>query len=203
MAEQPILYINACVRKTSRTQILAQCLLEKLGGSYEEVRLETISFPKTDERYLEKRDLLIREGKYEDDLFALARQFAAAETIVIATPYWDLSFPASLKQYIEHINVLGITFEYTDDGYPVGLCKAKKLWYVTTAGGSMVPEAFGFGYIKALAENFYGISDVELIQASGLDIVGADVSAIMDQTIKDIMRDSSCIISLNPWKDEG
>ena len=203
MAEQPILYINACVRRTSRTKILAQCLLETLGGSYEEVRLETISFPKTDERYLEKRDLLIREGKYEDDLFALARQFAAAETIVIAAPYWDLSFPASLKQYIEHINVLGITFEYTDDGYPVGLCKAKKLWYVTTAGGSMVPEAFGFGYIKALAENFYGISDVELIQASGLDIVGADVSAIMDQTIKEMMRDSSRIISLNPWKDEG
>ena len=67
----------------------------------------------------------------------------------------------------------------------------------------MVPETFGFGYIKALAENFYGISDVELIQASGLDIVGADVSAIMDQTIKDIMRGSSCIISLNTWKDEG
>ena len=56
-----MLFINACVRKASRTQILAKCLLEKLGGSYEELRLESISFPKTDEEYLEKRYLLIKE----------------------------------------------------------------------------------------------------------------------------------------------
>ena len=101
------------------------------------------------------------------------------ETIVIAAPYWDLSFPAMLKQYLEQINVVGITFKYTEEGVPVGLCRARKLFYVTTAGGFYAPEDFGFGYVKALAQNYYGIPDVRKIEADGLDIDGADVDAIM------------------------
>jgi len=34
-----------------------------------------------------------------------------------------------------------------------------------------VPEEFGFGYVKSLAQNFYGIQDVELIKTVGLDMV--------------------------------
>ena len=63
---------------------------------------------------------------------------------------------------------------------PVGLCSAKRLFYVTTAGGSFVPEDYGFGYVKALAQNFYGIQDVRKIEASGLDLFGADVNAILN-----------------------
>jgi hypothetical protein len=79
----------------------------------------------------------------------------------------------------EQINVTGITFRYTEEGFPQGLCRADRLFYVTTAGGCYVPEEFGFGYIKALAQNFYGIQDIRLIKASGLDIDGADVNDIM------------------------
>ena len=46
-----------------------------------------------------------------------------------------------------------------------------------------VPEEFGFGYVKALAQNFYGIDEVELIKATGLDIIGADVEAILSSAI--------------------
>lgn len=46
--------------------------------------------------------------------------------------------------------------------------------------------------IKALAQNFYGISDVELIKATGLDIVGADVEGIISSTIKHIKEDFIC-----------
>lgn len=112
-------------------------------------------------------------------MFDLARQFAEAETIVIAAPYWDLSFPAALKQYLEQINVVGITFKYTEEGIPVGLCRAERIFYVTTAGGFFVPEDYGFGYVKALAHNYYGIQDVRKIEAVGLDIAGADAEAIM------------------------
>ena len=87
--ERPILYVNACVRKESRTQSLA----EKL-----ELRLAEIAFPAVDEAYLDLRDKLLAEGDFQNPLFALARQFSAAETVVIAAPYWDLSFPAALKQ---------------------------------------------------------------------------------------------------------
>ena len=181
-----ILFVDACVRKNSRTKRLAEALLEKLGENVARVSLEDISFGVTDETYLKKRDDLISKGAFEDDMFALARQFAEADAIVIAAPYWDLSFPAMLKQYIEAINVLGITFEYTPEGFPKGLCKANKLYYVMTAGGNYVPEEFGFGYIKALARNFYGIENVELIKATGLDIIGADSETIINETINDL-----------------
>ncbi len=181
-----ILFVDACVREDSRTKRLAEALLEKLNEDETRVSLKDISFGVTDETYLKKRDNLIANRAYDDNMFALARQFSQADTIVIAAPYWDLSFPAMLKQYIEAINVLGITFEYTPEGFPKGLCKAKKLYYVMTAGGNYVPEEFGFGYIKALAQNFYGIEDVEMIKATGLDIIGADSEALINETINNL-----------------
>ena len=174
-----VLFINACARKESRTRRLAGCYLAKLSEAYEEVRLFEIAFPKADEAFLKRRDSFILEGDYSDPMFGLAKQFAAADEIVIAAPYWDLSFPAALKQYLEQINVLGITFRYSPLGIPEGLCRAEKLTYVTTAGGNYVPEEFGFGYVRALAQGYYGIQDVRLIQAAGLDIEGADAEAIM------------------------
>ena len=177
--DNPILYVNACVRKDSRTRGLAEKLLSKLDRSFEEVRLEDISFPAINEEYLNMRDRLISEEEYQNPLFYLARQFSEADEIVIAAPYWDLSFPAILKQYLEYINVVGITFNYSEDGIPVGLCRAKRIIYVTTAGGLYAPDEYGFGYVKALAQNYYGIQDVRKIEALGLDIYGADVNAIM------------------------
>lgn len=78
---------------------------------------------------------------------------------------------------------------YGSDGVPVGLCKADRLFYIATAGGVFCPEEFGFGYAKALAQNFYGIQDVRLIKAVGLDIDGADVDAIMSSAEKGIPHD--------------
>ena len=106
--------------------------------------------------------------------------------IIIAAPYWDLSFPASLKQYFEQINVVGITFVYTHEGMPAGLCKARRLTYITTAGGNFFPEEYGPGYVKSLAQNFYGIPEFKLIKAIGLDIDGADTDRIMNSAKTDI-----------------
>ena len=179
-----ILFLNACVRTESRTKRLADALLALLGGEVCELRLEDLAFPKTDEAFLRRRDGLIAARRFDDSSFALARQFAAAEQIVIAAPYWDLSFPAALKQYFEIINVLGLTFQYTPEGTPLGLCRAKRLWYVTTAGGTFVPEEYGFGYVKALAESFYGIRDVRQVRALGLDIDGADSEDILRRAVE-------------------
>lgn len=174
-----ILFINACVRKESRTNLLANKLLAAKNRPIEEIRLTDLRFPVADEAFLDKRARLIAQGRFGDDLFSEARRFASADEIVIAAPFWDLSFPASLKQYFEQINVVGITFRYMPAGVPEGLCKAGKLTFVTTAGGDYVPTEYGFGYVKALAQNFYGIPDVELIKATGLDIDGRDAEAIV------------------------
>lgn len=176
-----ILFINACVRKQSRTLILARRLLNTLEGEIKEVRLEDIDFPVVDEEFINRRDALKSSGNYDDPMFDLGKDFANADSIVIAAPYYDLSFPAMLKQYFEQINVLGITFTHLEDGTPKGLCKAKNLYYVTTAGGPILSDDLGFGYVKALANTFYGINDVCQIKAEGLDIIGADVEAILNE----------------------
>ena len=183
-----ILFVNACVRAESRTKRLADRLISKLDGEVEEICPWKCSFPSVDEAFLQQRDNLIASGLFTHPLLRFARQFAQADEIVVAAPYWDLSFPAALKQYFEQVNVVGITFEYTPEGIPKGLCRAKKLYYVMTAGGVYAPEEFGYGYVRALAQGYYGIEDVELIRAVGLDIAGADVEEIMREAILDIDR---------------
>lgn len=188
--EKPILYVNACVRKESRTKRLAEKLLEQLGKPCEEICLERMAFPVVDEDYLTRRDQLISAGDFQNPTFDLARQFAEAETIVIAAPFWDLSFPATLKQYLEQINVVGITFRYSEDGVPIGLCRASRLFYVTTAGGPIYSEEYGYGYVKALAQGFYGIQNTTLFKAEGLDVIGADVERILQDAGKQMEGES-------------
>ena len=181
-----VLFINACVRKESRTKDLADDLLSKKNEPYEEINLNSIVFPIVDEDFLRRRDRLIADQDFSDPLFDLAKQFANADEVVIAAPFWDLSFPAALKQYFEQINVLGITFAYSPEGIPYGMCGAKCLTYVTTAGGNFFPEAYGAGYVKALAQNFYGIPEFRLVKATGLDLAGADVDAILNSVKKEL-----------------
>ena len=183
-----ILFVNACVREDSRTKRLADRLLRKLGDEVAELRLSGISFPAADEAFLRRRDRLIAGREFAHPMFDLARQFAGADQIVIAAPFWDLSFPAALKQYFEQVNVSGVTFRYTPEGIPQGLCRAARLFYVTTAGGPIVSDAFGFGYIRALAEGFYQIPEVLCVKAEGLDIQGADVEGILREAENGIDR---------------
>ena len=181
-----ILFINACVWEESRTKRIADHLLGKLDGPVEEVRLADVRFPVVDFDFLDRRDRLKAEGDYSDSIFDLAKQFASADTIVIAAPYWDLSFPTTLKAYFEQINVLGLTFEYSATGAVSGLCKARKLYYVTTSGGPFAPDEYGYGYVEALAKNYYGIPETELIKAVGLDMEGADAEQIIRECMEKI-----------------
>ena len=176
-----LLFVNGCVRENSRTLELANAVLEQLPEAAEEICLYPDGPEGLDAESLCLRDALLAEQNYNHPMFRLARQFAAADTIVMAAPYWDLAFPAKLRAYLEEITVTGITFQYGADGAPQGLCKAKKLIYVTTAGGPIF-QHFGFEYVKALAQTFYGIPEVCMIKAEGLDIWGADAVQILEQT---------------------
>ena len=176
---EKILFINACVRPSSRTLDLAKHVLSKLSGRAEEVKLYNEQLLPLGLEEMDLRDKSSKSKDFSHGLFNYAKQFANAETIVIAAPYWDLSFPAVLKSYFENITVNGLTFAYGEKGIPYGLCKAKKLIYVTTSGGPIIYN-FGFDYVSVLAKNFYGINDVQLVKAEGLDIYGADVLSIIE-----------------------
>lgn len=180
------LFINACVRPESRTYILAQHVLKKIGGQVEELNLEKENINPLNSKGLEIRDKYGQKGDFSHEIFKYARQFSEAERIVVAAPYWDLSFPAMIKIYFEAVTVQGLTFYYTQEGIPKGLCKAEKLIYVTTAGGPMEGMNFGFEYVDALCRSFYGIKDTKCFKAELLDIVGADVEGILKKTVDEI-----------------
>lgn len=186
-----ILFINACARERSRTLELAKSVLSTLNGEVEEVKLYELDLAPIDAEGLKARDAAVAAKDFSDSRFDLARQFASAKTIVIAAPYWDLSFPATLKLYFETVTVNGLTFAYSENGIPTGLCRAERMIYVTTSGGPII-SSFGFDYASALAKSFYGINDVRCVSAEGLDIYGADVDAIMlsaKECVKRILAD--------------
>ncbi len=187
-ALKKILYVNAALRSESRTAALALYSAKKLDGEVKELRLCEKPFPVLNSELLSFRDKAIAAGDFSDKLFEPARLFAEADEILIAAPYYDLSFPAALKQFFEQINIIGLTFAYDEQGRAYSLCRAKRLIYVTTAGGSIVSDEYGFGYVKALAGYFYGIDSCIYIKAEGLDIAGADVDEILNKARLDIDR---------------
>ncbi len=169
-----VLLVDCCVRREqSRTARLARAFV----GGLDETRFSVSVIRPDEERMrpltgesLRERDRLLAEGALDRPRFDYARQFAAADTVVMAAPFWDLSFPAILKVYIENISVEGITFRTAEDGLH-GLCRGRHLILLTTRGGYYgdTPLEQGSRYIQALQE-FYGFGDYACVAAEGLDM---------------------------------
>ena len=186
---EQILFINACPRESSRTLELARYLLTKLDGTVEELALFEENLLPLNGKTLALRDKMTANQNFDHPIFKYARQFAKADIIVLAAPFWDLSFPSALKIWLEYVMAKEITFRYTDEGFPCGLCKAKKLFYVSTAGGPVLPSHMGFSYVDALAKSYFGIPETVLFSAENLDVVGADTAAILSKAKEEIDND--------------
>lgn len=141
-----ILFINACVREGSKTLALCRQYLKRYpADEITELTLNDMKLHPLTGASLEKRNLDLKSGNISSPAYDLARQFASADEIVIAAPYWDLLCPAVLKIYFENISVVGISFGYVNN-IPTGFCRAEKLTYITTAGG-YIPETVLCGFI--------------------------------------------------------
>ena len=189
MTMDKTLFINACARPCSRTLELAETLLQRMKGEVQEIKLYETHMPVLDLKGMEKRKQAEQSEDFSDPIFAAAKQFAVADVIVIAAPYWDLMFPAVVKSYLENITVAGVTFRYSEEGRPRSLCRAKRLYYVTTAGGFIGQNDFGYSYVKTLAKTFFGINEIQRYAAEGLDIFGADVDGIMGKAKAEIIEE--------------
>lgn len=179
-----LLYIDACPRPEgiSRTRRLADAFLAGISGRSDAIEttryaLEDMRLLPVGEKLLALREALIDERRWDHPIFGPARDFAAADLIVVAAPYWDLMFPAMLKVYIEHIFIRELTFCYREDR-PIGLCRARQAVYLTTAGSPIGDADFGTEYLRATFR-MLGIPHFTSITAEGLDLFGADVAAIL------------------------
>lgn len=194
-----VLYIDACTRTQSRTRLLADAVVLRLtqeNGDAEVVKRPLYKMEEElrplREAELDKRDAALDRQDYSDPMFYLAKEFAEAEQIVIAAPYWDLSFPAILKLYLERISVNGITFRYSEIGEPIGLCKAGMLYYVTTAGGEIGNFNMGYDYVKALTRGLLGVRDSQCIRAVGLDLAGVNADEVIESAVRNLTA-GNCI----------
>ena len=181
-----ILFVNGCVRQNSRTYALASAVLSYLDGNVTEIKLEDERISPLTAEKLYHRDSLLHSGMLDDPSLQYANMFADADLIVLAAPYWDLSVPAAVKAFLEAVTVTGVKFRYTPAGFPEGLCKAKKLIYVTTAGGPIMNYNLGYDYVQALAQLYYGIPETVCVKAENLDIIGADVDSILEAAKQEI-----------------
>lgn len=173
-----LLWINACMRgeETSRTYGLCRDFLEAWkaqnpNGEVVERDLTKAQLPVLTAELAARRDAAVEQGGGDSSLLEAAKELAAADCVVVGAPYWDLSFPAALKVYLEWASTLGMTFRYTEEGASEGLCKADELLYITTAGGPVEGQNFGFDYVKALAA-MLGISSARCVAAENLDVWG-------------------------------
>ena len=148
------LFVNACMRgEASRTLALCREYLERFDDVVE-VDVAALDLKPFDADRVAYRTEKQRAGEWDDPIFSLSRQFAEADDIVIGVPYWDLSFPAAFKTYLEHVSVCELTFHYTEDARCEGICKAKRITYITTCGGFVEGANFGYEYIVGIAKMF-------------------------------------------------
>ena len=183
-----ILFVNACVREEkSRTLRLARAFLEAYAQynpadriterNLMRERLEPL-YPET----LAQQEALEEARAFDHPMFAVAREFVAADKIVIAAPFWELSFPAILRIYLERASAVNLTFGYDEDGRRRSFCQAEKLLYITTRGGDFSGERAGLEMggrqMEALSRHFQ-IPDYQCLSADGLDDQRFDGAAIM------------------------
>lgn len=166
-----LVYINACIRgKESRTGKLAGELLKVLGERYEidEINISNMNLCCITSDEFKKRT---QEGLPEEDV-KYGNIIANADRIVVAAPFWDMSFPAVLKVFIEHMCAPGLTFKYNPDGSNQGICKAEKMLYITTRGGFTETGSSldqGTSYLNAICW-LWGIPHLETIAVTGTDV---------------------------------
>lgn len=186
-----ILFIDCCIRREdSRTKKLADHVLRRLrqknGYEIQELCLMDENLSYFSDGFFFQRERLLAEKNYDHPRFRYANQFAEADKIIIAAPFWDLSFPALLKVYIENLCVEGITFGCDETGM-FGTCKADHMVFLTTRGASYPkgdPMEMGSPYLEAMCR-FFGIDRYDCVAADGLDLGLRPVNDIMREAMEE------------------
>ncbi len=173
-----ILFINGCVRgKNSRTLNIAKTYINKLK-SHEDFVLIEKNLIDENLSFMTDKSFNPENGEQLDQSTALSKEFAMADEIILAAPYWEFMFPAVVSCYIEQVSRVGVTFKYTETGSQ-GLCKARSFTYIYTAGDYLKAEdKVSEKYLNKLTK-LYGIPSFSAILADGLDIQTNDAEKLV------------------------
>ncbi len=179
-----IIYINSTIRneKESRTFKLANLCLE---GIKDKVGIEEINISELNLLpYTQDNNPLY--NPIEERFFEYSRKIANSDGVIIAAPFWDMSFPALLKVFLEKLSLMDIMFK--DDGKTcVGIAKCPFMFYITTRGmdipdGSHLEQAST--YLKALCE-LWGIKNFDYVSIHNCDYIGENkVNELINEKAK-------------------
>jgi FMN-dependent NADH-azoreductase len=171
-----ILRIDASMRVAgSNSRKLAQQLIEtisnedtqlthrdlKSGLPFVNEQWINANFTPTEQRSTEQQQVL-----GTSDL--LIEELEVADTLVIAVPIYNFGVPAAFKAWIDMVARAKRTFEYSQNG-PKGLLTGKKAYVVITSGGTKLGSEIDFvsSWITHVL-SFIGITDSQIIDATGL-----------------------------------
>lgn len=163
-----LFYVDTCLRENSNTKKIADAVINELSKRYEieTVRLSEFSFPIVGNDILNDR----ANGIVPEEYVTMAKKLADADRLVIASPFWDMSFPSALKVFFENMSLFNVTFA-SNEKECYGLCKAEKVLYITTRGmnigtGDELEQATP--YIKAISK-LWGLGELHVISAQNMD----------------------------------
>ncbi len=188
-----ILHLMSSIQGSDSNSVkLGNAIVQKIQEKYPENTLEEVDlvdldlphlnpnilhsfFTPEDKRTEEERESVRYSNKAIEQLFA-------ADIIVIGAPLYNFTIHSALKVWIDHITRVGITFRYGETG-PVGLVTGKKVYVAMSSGGifSEGPSKqndFVAPYLKAML-GFLGMTNVMVIRAEGLKVVGVKENAMM------------------------
>ena len=169
-----LLYIDACIRdEMSRTKQVAEPIVAALAQRYDVERLELNKL----ELDVVQKELVNQRiaGNQSEKTRAWAAKVRDADRIVIAAPFWDMSFPAALKVFLELCSIVDITFTCGEDRC-IGNCKAEKMLYITTRGMNFAtgdPLEQATPYLKAISW-LWGIGQLQVVAAHNMDYVSQE-----------------------------
>lgn len=180
-----ILFVNSCPRgAASRTLRLARAFLEEFLNCRPEVHvtehcLSEMQLKPIDADALSLREPLCDARAWEHPFLRAAVDFHHADMVVIAAPYWDLSFPSMLKVWVENIYVRNLNFRYENDRC-IGLARGRETVYIATAGSAVGSNDWGAMYMKAVMKSL-GVDGFTSLRAEGIDLEGCDTEAVLEK----------------------
>ncbi|NLB68036.1 MAG: hypothetical protein GX798_06290 [Bacteroidales bacterium] len=179
-----MIVIDSCMRAESRTKLILDAAVAELSKRYEVeiIDVNSLGLPPLDKvTYVDQRE----NGNIPSLAIELARKVATCDRLVVAAPFWDMSFPAILKSFFENISLFDITF--TDNGTTcVGLCKCEKVLFITTRGMDIRtgdPLDQGSPYLTALSF-LWGLGEVITVAATNMDYLSPEDLALRIEAAK-------------------
>ncbi|MBI3235393.1 MAG: NAD(P)H-dependent oxidoreductase [Bacteroidetes bacterium] len=185
MNPKKILQLNSSIMgEQSYSRKLGNAIIEKIQKKYPQSTVEQLDLVESNIPHLAPETLQAMFTPLENQTEVtkqklnlsdkLVKQLFDADIIVIGAPLINRTIHSSLKAWLDHITRRGITFGYSNEGFPMGLVSGKKVYVAMSSGGVYTDEQgrandFVAPYLQSFL-GFLGMTDLTVFRAEGLHV---------------------------------